>query len=35
MVQIVNGGSQHLGAKVEDPDLKKTSAELLYKGAVS
>jgi CubicO group peptidase (beta-lactamase class C family) len=35
MVQIVNGGSQHLGAKVEYPDLKKASAELLYKGAVS
>jgi CubicO group peptidase (beta-lactamase class C family) len=30
MVQIVNGGSQHLGAKVEYPDLKKGSAEVLY-----
>jgi CubicO group peptidase (beta-lactamase class C family) len=35
MVQIMNGGSQHLGAKVEYPDLKKASAQLLYSGAVS
>jgi CubicO group peptidase (beta-lactamase class C family) len=35
MVQIINGGSQHLGAKVEYPDLKKASAQLLYWGAVS
>lgn len=30
MVQIMNGGSQHLGAEVEYPDLKKGSAEVLY-----
>jgi CubicO group peptidase (beta-lactamase class C family) len=30
MVQIVNGGSQHLGAKVEYPDLKQGSAQVLY-----
>ena len=35
MVQIMNGGSQHLGAKVEYPDLKKASAQLLYSGVVS
>jgi CubicO group peptidase (beta-lactamase class C family) len=35
MVQIINGGSQHLGAKVEYPDLKKASAQLLYWGVVS
>jgi CubicO group peptidase (beta-lactamase class C family) len=33
MVQIMNGGSQHLGAKVEYPDLKKLSAQLLYEAA--
>jgi CubicO group peptidase (beta-lactamase class C family) len=32
MVQIVNGGSQHLGASVEYPDLKQGSAQLLYRG---
>jgi CubicO group peptidase (beta-lactamase class C family) len=32
MVQIMNGGSQHLGQKVEYPDLKKGSAQLLYRG---
>jgi CubicO group peptidase (beta-lactamase class C family) len=35
MVQIMNGGSQHLGATVEYPDLKKASAQLLYTGATS
>ena len=30
MVQIVDGGAQHLGAKLEYPDLKKASAQLLY-----
>ena len=30
MVQIVNGGSQHLGAEVEYPDLKKGTAQVLY-----
>lgn len=35
MVQIIDGGAQHLGAKVAYPDLKKASAELLYRGAVS
>ena len=35
MVQIMNGGSQHLGAKVEYPDLKKATAQLLYWGALS
>ncbi len=33
MMQIMNGGSQHLGAEVEYPDLKKVSAQLLYQGA--
>ena len=32
MVQIMNGGSQHLGANAEYPDLKKGSAQLLYRG---
>jgi CubicO group peptidase (beta-lactamase class C family) len=35
MVQIMNGGSQHLGAEVEYPDLKKASAQLLYSGVLS
>jgi CubicO group peptidase (beta-lactamase class C family) len=30
MVQIVNGGAQHLGAKVEYPDLKQGTAHVLY-----
>jgi CubicO group peptidase (beta-lactamase class C family) len=34
MVQIANGGAQHLGAKTEYPDLKKESAQILYWGAV-
>jgi len=33
MVQIMDGGAQHLGAKVEYPDLKKISAQILYEGA--
>lgn len=32
MVQIQNGGAQHLGMKTEYPDLKKGSAQLLYWG---
>jgi CubicO group peptidase (beta-lactamase class C family) len=35
MVQIMNGGAQHLGAKTEYPDLKKDSAQILYWGAVA
>jgi CubicO group peptidase (beta-lactamase class C family) len=35
MVQIANGGAQHLGAKTEYPDLKKESAQILYWGAVN
>jgi CubicO group peptidase (beta-lactamase class C family) len=32
MVQISQGGAQHLGQQVEYPDLKKRTAELLYAG---
>lgn len=32
MVQIQNGGAQHLGMKVEYPDLKDETAHLLYHG---
>lgn len=32
MVQIMNGGAQHLGMKTEYPDLKKISAQILYWG---
>ena len=32
MVQIANGGAQHLGTKTEYPDLKKESAQILYWG---
>ena len=32
MMQIVDGGAQHLGAEVEYPDLKRASAQLLYWG---
>ena len=35
MVQIMNGGAQHLGARVEYPDLKKLSAQALYWGRVA
>jgi CubicO group peptidase (beta-lactamase class C family) len=35
MVQIANGGAQHLGQKVEYPDLKKDSAQILYRGALA
>ena len=35
MVQIMNGGSQHLGAKVEYPDLKQGSARRIYGAAFS
>jgi CubicO group peptidase (beta-lactamase class C family) len=34
MVQIANGGAQHLGREMPYPDLKKATAELLY-GAAS
>jgi CubicO group peptidase (beta-lactamase class C family) len=34
MVQIANGGAQHLGAKTEYPDLKRNSAQLLYWGEI-
>jgi len=33
MVQIMNGGAQHLGMKTEYPDLKKLSAQILYWGS--
>ncbi len=32
MVQIANGGAQHLGRQMEYPDLKKDSAQLIYWG---
>ncbi len=32
MVQIANGGAQHLGLQVEYPDLKRLSAQILYQG---
>jgi CubicO group peptidase (beta-lactamase class C family) len=35
MVQIQNGGAQHLGMKVEYPDLKDETARLLYHGRLS
>lgn len=35
MVQIQDGGAQHLGAKKEYPDLKLDSARLFYTGALT
>jgi CubicO group peptidase (beta-lactamase class C family) len=32
MVQIMNGGAQHLGQRTEYPDLKRDSAQILYWG---